>query len=206
MSANQQNGEPRVDNALAQITSLLISGETLEAWAIQRRLFALTRRRILIATTSGRFIGITRGLFGGFDPVDIRWQDLKEAKVRVGVFGASISLAVYNSSDLALAASGGRLLTFAGLRKKQAQDIYRICQTHEQAWREKRRIRELEELRAKSGGVQISHGNTANQVPSAVPVPADSSQRLQQAKQMLDAKLITDVEYEAIKARIINSV
>ena len=33
--------------------------------------------------------------------------------------------------------------------------MYRICQQHDQVWREKRRVRELEELRAKSGGVQI---------------------------------------------------
>ena len=72
-----QSEEPRVKKALKYIKSMLIPGETLESWAIQRRLFALTHRRALIATTSGRFIGIQRGLFGGFTPVDIRWQDLK---------------------------------------------------------------------------------------------------------------------------------
>ncbi|HEX2861679.1 MAG TPA: hypothetical protein VHN79_08565 [Lacunisphaera sp.] len=198
--------EPGAAKALDHIRSMLISGETLEAWAIQRRLFALFRRRTIIAATSGRFIGITRGILGGFDPVDIRWQDLKEAKIRVGIFSATISLAVYNSSDLALGSSGGQLLAFSGLRKHQAQDICRICQTHEQAWREKRRVRELEELRAKSGGVQISHGNTPAQGEFPVTGAADSAQRLQQAKQMLEAKLITDAEYEGIKARIINSV
>jgi hypothetical protein len=33
----------------------------------------------------------------------------------------------------------------------------------------------------------------------------DSMQRLQEAKQLLDAKLITDAEYESIKAKIVSS-
>jgi hypothetical protein len=50
------------------------------------------------------------------------------------------------------------------LRKDQAQAMYRICQQHDQVWREKRRIRELEELRAKSGGVQFG-GRRAGRQP-----------------------------------------
>ena len=201
MTETIQSEEPRVEKALEYIKSMLIPGETLEAWAIQRRLFALTHRRALIATTSGRFIGIQRGLFGGFTPVDIRWQDLTDAKLKVGIFGASVLMSSYNSSDLAVASSIDGLLSFTGFRKQQAQQVYRICQTQEVSWREKRRIRELDELRAQSGGVQISTG-----LQSAQQGASDSVSRLQQAKQMLDSKLITDSEYEAIKARIINGI
>jgi len=201
MTDTIQSEEPRVEKALEYIKSMLIPGEMLEAWAIQRRLFALTHRRALIATTSGRFIGIQRGLFGGFTPVDIRWQDLTDAKLKVGIFGASVLMSSYNSSDLAVASSIDGLLSFTGFRKQQAQQVYRICQTQEVSWREKRRIRELDELRAQSGGVQISTG-----LQSAQQGASDSVSRLQQAKQMLDSKLITDSEYEAIKARIINGI
>jgi hypothetical protein len=83
MTTSTVDDGPRVEEALGYITSMLVPGETLEAWTIQRRLFALTHRRSLVAATSGRFIGITRGLFGGFNPIDFRWQDLKEAKLRV---------------------------------------------------------------------------------------------------------------------------
>ena len=206
MSENPPTTELGVEKALGYIKSMLIPEETLEAWAIQRRWFSLTHRRTIIAATSGRFVAINRGLFGGFEPIDVRWQDLQEAKVKVGVLSASITIAVNNTSDLTVVAPGGRTLSFTGLRKAQAQDIYRICQTHEQAWREKRRVRELEELRAKSGGVQISSGNAPSQPMSDVSSSTDSVKRLQQAKQMLDAKLISDSEYESIKARIINSV
>ena len=206
MSDTSSQAESGLEKPIGLIKSMLISGETLEAWAIQRRIFSLIHRRILVAATSGRFLGIKRGLFGGFEPMDIRWQDLKEVKIRVGILSASVSIAVYNTSDLALASSGGQQFTFTGLRKAQAQDIYRISQTHEQAWREKRRIRELEELRAKSGGFQISSGNSPAQSLGDPSTASDSVKRLQQAKQMLDAKLISDSEYESIKAKIINSV
>jgi hypothetical protein len=45
--------------------------------------------------------------------------------------------------------------------------------------------------------------------PAALPLGAagesDAVRRLQEAKQLLDARLISDAEYEAIKAKIISS-
>jgi hypothetical protein len=40
---------------------------------------------------------------------------------------------------------------------------------------------------------------------SGAPGQSDAVRRLQEAKQMLDGKLITDAEYEAIKAKIVSS-
>src|ERR1700742_432371 len=142
--------------ALATLQGLLTSGETLEAWATQRRLYALTHRRALIAATSGRFLSLSRRLFGGYESADIRWQDLKETRISAGIIAADLTLVAQNSTDLNIGAEVNRVWTFEGLRKDQAQAMYRICQQHDQVWREKRRVRELEELRAKSGGVQIS--------------------------------------------------
>ena len=92
-------------------------------------------------------------------------------------------------------------MEFRGLRKDQAQAVYRICQTQDQAWREKRRVRELEELRARSGGIQVTSAPARRQPARS----GDAVRRLQEAKQMLDARLITDAEYEAIKAKIVSS-
>jgi hypothetical protein len=183
---------------LAELRAVLIPGETLEAFAIQRRWFALTHRRALLAATSGRLIVLTRKLLGGFDVTTIRWQDLEEVTLHVGVLSAELALRAGRASDLAsLGAPGSQRLQFKGLRKEQAQAVYRICQTQDQAWREKRRVRELEELRARSGGIQVTSG------PALLPGGADAVQRLAQAQQLLDAKLITDAEYEAIKAKIV---
>ena len=190
--------ETGVERPLQYLRSVLIPTETLEAWAVQRRAFALSHRRQLVAATSGRLIVITRHLLGGFDVADVRWQDLEEVTLHVGVFGASLAIRAGNATDLASqGAAGTRRLVFEGLRKEQAQAVYRICQSQDQAWREKRRVRELEELRARSGGFQMSPAN-----PSAG--QSEAVRRLQEAKQMLDARLITDSEYEAIKAKIVS--
>jgi hypothetical protein len=201
MSNATADDEDGVVTPLAQLRSLLIPGEMLEAWAIQIRLFALLHRRVLVAATSGRLIVLSRRLLGGFDVVTIRWQDLEEVMLRVGMLSADLALRAGKASDLAsLAPQGGQRVEFRGLRKQQAQAVYRICQSQDQAWREKRRVRELEELRARSGGIQVTSAFAAGGAGAS-----DAVRRLQEARELLDAKLITDAEYEAIKAKIVSS-
>jgi len=192
-----------IGGAVGRVRELLVPGETLEAVAVQRRIFALTHRRVIVAATSGRLMVMRRGLIGGFQVTDVRWQDLKEAQLRVGIIGATLRIASLGSSDLAVSGQLAAVNVITGLRKGEAQRLYTICQTHEQAWREKRRIRELEELRAKSGGITLGglHGAGA---------PAESEEsplaRLERAKEMRDKGLINDSEYEAIKARLVSSL
>jgi hypothetical protein len=202
MSDAADVNDPDASGPLGQLRSVLIAGETLEAWVIQRRVYALTRRRILIAATSGRLIVLTRRLLGGFEVTSIRWQDLEEVTLRVGMVGAELFVRAGKATDLAsMGAAGAQRVEFRGLRKEQAQAVYRICQAQDQAWREKRRVRELEELRARSGGIQVM----STPIAAAAGFEGDAVRRLQEAKQLLDAKLITDSEYEAIKAKIISS-
>ena len=200
--------DPGVHRALDTLRGLLTAGETLEAWAVQHRLFALAHRRVCIAATSGRFISLSRHLLGGYDSADIRWQDLKETRIRAGIIAADLTLIAQASSDLNLSSATNRVWTFQGLCKDQAQAIYRICQQHDQVWREKRRVRELEELRARSGGVQIGAGtgSAAAGAAAAEGGESDAARRLRQAHEMLDAKLISDAEYESIKAKIISGL
>jgi hypothetical protein len=148
---------------------------------------------------------LTRKLLGGFDVAGVRWQDLEEVTLHVGMLGADLLVRAGRATDLASQGSqGSQRLEFKGLRKEQAQAVYRICQAQDQSWREKRRVRELEELRARAGGIQVSGaGGYAPQ--GGVGVQPDAVRRLQEAKQMLDGKLITDAEYEAIKAKIVSS-
>jgi hypothetical protein len=195
--------EPGLDGALATLRGLLTSGESLEAWAVQHRVFALTHRRACIAATSGRFISLQRRLLGGYESADIRWQDLKETRISAGILTADLTLVAQASSDLNIGSEVNRVWTFAGLRKDQAQAMYRICQQHDQVWREKRRIRELEELRAKSGGVQIGSGATPYGAADSAGAESEPARRLRQAREMLDAKLISDSEFESIKAKIV---
>ena len=202
MSDTPVMDEARLAQPLAQLRSVLIPGETLEAYAIQMRLFALLHRRLLVAATSGRLIVLRRRLLGGYDVTTIRWQDLEEVTLRVGMIAAELAIRAGKATDLAsLGSAGSQQVLFRGLRNEQAQSVYRICQAQDQAWREKRRVRELEELRARSGGIQVSPG------PAALGAAGESDavRRLKEAKQLLEARLISDAEYEAIKAKIISS-
>jgi hypothetical protein len=204
MATNDISSEDsHLTKALEHLNSVLVAGETIDAWAIQRRLFALTSRRILIAATSGRFIKIKRGLFGGFEMSDFRWQDIGDAKIKVGIFGADIFMKIFGTADLAISKDSNQVLILNGFRKEQAEKIYRLAQAQDQSWREKRRIRELEELRAKSGGITIGNTQGNQQTGNA---SDDAASKLQQAKDMLEKKLITDSEYESIKARIISGI
>jgi len=177
-------------DALKSLQGVLTTGEKVLFYAIQRRLFALISRRVLVAATSGRIIVIYRGLLGGFSMQDYRWQDIADSKISSGVFGA----------DLFLVLIGGRSCMINGLRKEQATALYRHAQAEEQSWREKLRIRHIEEMRARSGGVHIGAG--AASAPSGTPVAG----RLAQAKQMHADGLISDSEYEAIKAKIVSDI
>jgi hypothetical protein len=188
--------------ALDTLKGLLTSGETLEAWAAQRRIYALTHRRICIAATSGRFLSLTRRLLGGYESADIRWQDLRETHISAGILAADLTLVAQSNSDLSIGSEVNRVLTFEGLNKNQAQAMYRICQQHDQVWREKRRVRELEELRAKSGALQIG-GNGGSYAAAG---ESDPARRLRQAREMLEAKLISDAEFESIKAKIVSGL
>jgi hypothetical protein len=189
--------------ALVTLQGLLTAEETLEAWAAQHRLYALTHRRVCIAATSGRFISLNRRLLGGYESADIRWQDLKETHIRAGIVAADLTLVAQASSDLNIGSEVNRVWTFEGLHKDQAQAMYRICQQHDQVWREKRRVRELEELRAKSGGVQIGAAGLSAAGTGAESEPV---RRLRQAREMLEAKLISDSEFESIKAKIVSGL
>jgi hypothetical protein len=203
---DKPNDNARIQHAYEQMQSLLIPGEKIDAFAVQRRLFALKHRRIVVAATSGRFIGMERHLFGGFHPISVRWQDLSNVELQVGTFGADLTIAALSSPDLAMSGVA-HTVSFTGLRKAQAEAVYRLCQANDQAWREKRRIRELEELRAKSGGIQLGAGNVAQSAVAGTGDDAsDPVKKLERAKAMLAKGLITDAEYESLKARIVSNL
>ncbi|NOT33727.1 MAG: SHOCT domain-containing protein [Candidatus Eisenbacteria bacterium] len=196
---------PSVRAAVEQLQKLLVEGERLEAWAVQRRVFALTHRRTVVGASSGRLVVLTRGLFAGFRHEDVRWQDLKDVRLQVGVFGADLIVQSLSSTDLAVGGEATPTLRLTGLRKEQAQAVYRICQANEQAWREKRRIRELEEMRARSGGIQLGPGQEFGS-GAAAGGDHDPVARLERARAMLAKGLISDSEFEAIKARVVSGL
>ena len=184
--------------AAGQLQSILVPGEAVVAFALEHRLYSLFHRRHVAAATSGRVIYFKRPLLGGFDPVSIR----------MGMFTAKVTITYSaNMSDTAVDEGETMVLEAASLTKAAAAELYRVCQEQDQAWREKRRVRSMEEMRARSGGVQIATGLGGMGQAAAAPVLPSAengpTQRLAHAKDLLDQHLITDAEYQEIKAKII---
>src|SRR5258706_7804369 len=101
MPANGNAGEDAGSHrALETLRSLLTADETLEAWAMEHRLFALTHRRVCIAATSGRFISLNRRLLGGYDSADIPWEGLQEKPLRPRPLRGHPTLPPRTRSDL----------------------------------------------------------------------------------------------------------
>ena len=191
----------RIARAIQKVRSVLTAGEVAREGVFQLRIWALLHRRSLVATTDRRIIFFRRGLLGGFNMTDFQWQDVKSAHIKEHFFPALFG------ADLIIISADGQRVKMPGLDSGKARKIYAIAQAQEQAWREKNRIREIEELRAKSGGITLNGpGNpVAASAPSAA-ATGDMAKKLKEAKELLDCGAITDVEFETIKARYLNSM
>ena len=191
----------RIARAIEKLRSVLTAGEVAREGVFQLRLWALLHRRSLVATTDRRIIFFYRGLLGGFRMTDFQWQDVEQAHVKEHFFPALLG------ADLIIVSRDGRRVRMPGLDSGKALKIYAFAQAQEQAWREKNRIREIEEMRAKSGGITLN-GSDSPVAASAPVAPGseDMVKKLKEAKELLDCGAISDVEFETIKARYLNTL
>ena len=200
VAAKANKRTDRIAKAIEKLHSVLTPGEGIQDGVLQLRLWALTHRRSLLATTDRRIIFFHRGLFGGFDMTDFQWQDVENAHVKEHFFPA------YFGADLIIVSKDGQATKIRGVDSEKARKIYAYAQAHEQAWREKNRIREIEELRAKSGGITLNGSGSAIGAPALPASGEDVTKKLKEAKELLDGGAISDVEFETIKARLLNNM
>jgi hypothetical protein len=184
--------------AVERVREILVEGERLDGYAPQRRIFALVARRAIVVATSGRCLIIRRNLISGFVMQDIRWQDVVDVQLEEGTF----------ASTLTISTQDGTVHRVGGLRKAAARRVYVLCQAQEQAWREKNRVREMEEARARAGGVHVGTSPVhIDDVGAAAGTASDApAARLQRAKELLDQGLISDAEYESVKAKVLSDL
>ena len=173
-----------------EAASILTENERMLYIAHQGRTMFGQKRDAVIATNN-RMIIFQRQRFRGFAFDDFLWEDVKDVDLEQGMMSALIQCTL----------TDGEVLTVSGLVKDQARVLYGICQQKEQEWRERRRVRKMEEDRAKAGGTQITMPDTGSE--SAV---TDPLERLAKAKAMFDGELISEAEYETLKANILSSV
>jgi hypothetical protein len=171
------------------VSKILTPNEEILYIALQNKT-ALSMKKDSVVATSNRVICYKPGMLGRVVFEDFAWQDVKDAKIAQGFLATTFTVETVN----------GQRSMLGGLDKDQAKRLYGICQQMEQEWREKRRVREMEEARARAGGVYMP-------APAAAAAPVeDPVAKLAKAKQMLDQGLISEAEYESLKAKVLASM
>ena len=185
---SQEAGD--VQGIARDVAKILTPNEEILYVAAQN-ITALQIKKDAVVATSNRAICYRPAVLGRVAFEDFQWQDVKNARIEQGVL----------STQFFIETLDGRSASMDALDKDQAKRLYGICQQMEQEWREKRRVREMEEARARSGGVMV--GAPAMAAASA---PEDPVAKLAKAKQMLDQGLISEAEYDTLKAKILASM
>ncbi len=200
-------GIERVDEGqntklLAQITkdvgTILTPNETIAYIAHQNRT-AFGQRRDAVVATNNRIILYRPHRFGRLEFHDFLWEDVQDATIAEGVWSAQFTCVTTDD----------RTLRLGGLVKEQARALYVVCQQKEQEWRERRRVRQMEEERARAGGVQVtlpSEGGAPTTGEAVAGSAEDPVARLAKAKQLFDQELISEAEYETLKAKILSTL
>ena len=96
--------------------------------------------------------------------------------------------------------SGNDDIEIDGLPSAVASTIYSHAQAQEQEWEEKNRIRDLEEKRAMSGASVVNVGGKGAPTSDE----GDLFASLEKAKKLFDTGVISDAEYQELKAKIIS--
>ncbi|MCA9121000.1 MAG: SHOCT domain-containing protein [Planctomycetaceae bacterium] len=131
---------------------------------------------------------------------EYRWLDLHDAHVSEGVMFA----------DFSVVSVRGSRVSIGYLPKAQARRIYRIAQQREEEMIELRRLRQMEESRAGANNIVV---NSPIQQQPVVASDGTTHQahndplaRLTKLKQMLEAGLIEQEEFNATKAKILSEM
>jgi hypothetical protein len=183
-----------VQKMAGQIAKILTPNEELFYIALQNRM-AISMHPNAVAATSNRVIVYDSKILGRASFVDFQWQDVANTRIEQGML----------SSQFLVQTVDGRQAGLGELDKDQAKRLYGICQQLEQEWREKRRIREMEQARAASGGISIGSLPAGSGTPESASAE-DPVAKLAKAKAMLDQGLISEAEYDTLKAKILSSI
>lgn len=189
---DEEQDRAALQKAVEEIRTILTENETILYIAYQG-ISAVGQMKDAAIATNNRLIIYRRHWFGRTSFDDFLWEDVQNVTMDEGMI----------SSTLMVTLTDGRKHAIGGIKKKQARSFYSISQQKEQEWRERRRVREMEEERARAGGTQITM--PADATPAASPAE-DPVERLAKAKQMFDQELISEAEYETLKANILKSM
>ena len=174
---------------LEKVKQILTSDETAQVIVMQQAIAGLKPDAVVL--TNKRFILYHPGLFGQVKFEDALWRDLVDVKLSESLIGATL-----------IFATASKTWTVDKLPKNEARRAYAVAQEREQEAIEIRRQRQMQEDQAKAGHFVIGGMPQAAGATSAATAD-DPMAKLTKLKNMLDAGLITQEEYDKKKADIL---
>lgn len=190
-----------IAKAYSRISEILTPQEEIEYIAIAHHFTGFQSPDCVVATTR-RFMVVRQKVLGRMDFEDYLWVDLQDARLKEGIV----------FSEITFRTTSAKFHKVDYLPKVQARRIYGFCQAKEEEARGLRRNMSLEDKRAAAGQVNVAVPQVAPEQSAAQPAaqsletPDDPMQKLTKLKQMLDAGLIEQAEYDATKTRILDSM
>lgn len=178
-----------------EIGSILTSGEQVLAVSTQNAINSPLNRDSVVVTNR-RLILYHPKLLGRMDLQDFLWQDVTDLSLASKVLGAVIT--VQAKKRLPDGQVRSSTASIDGLEKASARRLYALAQELEEQWREKNRVRQMEEERARSGGVYLGGAGGPTETPRA-----SIEERLEKLRSLREKGLISDAEYESRKSQII---
>ncbi|PTT00866.1 hypothetical protein DBR11_08885 [Pedobacter sp. HMWF019] len=200
-----------VEKVLGKLNDILTSNEELIYLAVQKKpavnllpdCIAVSNKRIFYCEPAN--FGITMKF------TDISWKSIKEVSFKEELFG---------SKFICVPQQGENIIT-EYIPKTQARKLYQAAYEQLENFKEEQRKSDIEDKRAAVSPVTVnaqpqgiadfSHIEEAVVVPDPVPVvhveePEDETTlKLRKLKTLYDKQLITQEEYEAKKASILDS-
>ncbi len=197
--------EPKaVEKVYSRLTDLLNSGEEIIYIAVQKKplvnitpdCVAITNKRIFFFTAANLGLSIKF--------LDFVWKDVIEVKLKEEILGAVFSIKTLNGAETSV----------DFLPKVQARKLYQYGQEREQAEREERRQRDLEEKRAASGTIipEMSRFASTQNMQPTTPKPVEETKtdeltvKLKKLKMLFDNGLITQEEYNQKKLELLSEL
>jgi len=197
--------EPKaVEKVYSRLTDLLNSGEEIIYIAVQKKplvnitpdCVAITNKRIFFFTAANLGLSIKF--------LDFVWKDVIEVKLKEEILGAVFSIKTLNGAETSV----------DFLPKVQARKLYQYGKEREQAEREERRQRDLEEKRAASGTIipEMSRFASTQNMQPTTPKPVEETKtdeltvKLKKLKMLFDNGLITQEEYNQKKLELLSEL
>ena len=197
-----------VEKVLGKLNDMLTSNEELIYMAVQKKP-AVNLLPDCIAVSNKRIFYCEPGNFGiTMNFKDISWKSVKEVSFKEEIFG---------SKFICVPLHGENIIT-EYIPKVQARKLYQAAYEQLEAFKEQLRQAELEDRRSSTSPVTV---NTVpaepladeepkpffSHPPAPVEEPEDETTlKLRKLKSLYDKHLITQEEYEAKKADILDSL